>query len=88
MGNNNDNTNMTWIPEPLGVKKRRPTRKICHTTKRNRKRNIPQMNKYTRTLYNNMEQYDKQDKQYFKELLEHCEQATNKQKKEWLVMAE
>ena len=35
-----------------------------------------------------MQQYDEQDKRYFKEPIEHWEQATNKNIKEWLVMAE
>jgi hypothetical protein len=44
--------------------------------------------KRTQKLYENMQQYDEQDKRYFKEPLEHWEQATNKNIKDWLVMAE
>ena len=35
-----------------------------------------------------MQQYNEQDRKYFKEPLEHWEQATNKNIKDWLVMAE
>jgi hypothetical protein len=42
----------------------------------------------TRKLYEKIEQYDEQDKRYFKEPIEHWEQATNKNIQEWLVMAE
>ena len=46
------------------------------------------MLKRTQKLYKNMQQYDEQDKRYFKEPLKHWEQATNKNIKDWLVMAE
>jgi hypothetical protein len=85
MGINNDNTNMAWIPEPLGVKTPKDQHGRYAIQQKEIEREI--LLKQTSTLYNNTERYNKQDKQYFKELLEHCDQATNKNIKEWLVMA-
>jgi hypothetical protein len=44
--------------------------------------------KRTRKLYEKIQQYDEQDKRYFREPIEHWEQATNKNIKEWLVITE
>ena len=85
MGNDNHNYNMARILQHMGITKRRPTRKRFNPAKRKRTRTTAKKNTKNNEK---MQQYNEQDKRYLKEPIEHWEQATNKNIKEWPVMAE